>query len=102
MLVSAHLHGTIIHVCVEAHALVSAVKQQCIEKSGLDLIHLNINVDLAGLMPVGHQLTKWEGVRLAKVTGELLDDDQSIGSQLILRRRTTAISSICSFDSSLP
>ena len=79
------LHGNIIHVDVETRTLVKIFKQQCIDESQLDVAPLKINVDFAGLMNGSDKFTKWEGVRLANVNdGALLDDDRSIGSQVVL------------------
>ena len=76
------LQGTIIQVDCEPSSVVRDFKQQCIDESDFDLTPLGVNVDLAGLMTVAG-LTKWEGVRVATLHGELLDDDRSIGSQMI-------------------
>ena len=80
------LHGNVIHIDVQANTLVKVFKQQCIDKSQLDVAPLKINVDLAGLMNGSDKFTELEGVRLVSLNdGALLDDDRSFGSQVTLR-----------------
>ena len=84
------LHGNIIHIEVEAHTLVRAFKQQCMDESQLDVptplvSAMKVNVDVAHLMrSSGPAQNEWEGVRLAHWSGNFLDDHKTMGSQVTL------------------
>ena len=84
------LHGNIINLRVDPNIAVSAFKQQCMDASLFHLTPLAINVDLAFLMklryskPADSQRSMWDGVRVALVDAQILDDRQSLGSQVAL------------------
>ena len=72
--------------------MVMAFKQQCIDDSKLDVptplaSAMKVNVGAANLMrSSGPAQDEWEGVRLAHWSGEVLDDNKSIGSHMSLGR----------------
>ena len=76
------LHGKIISLPVEPDTIVSAFKQECLDACP-GYAPLAVNADWAEVMV--NSLDIWgEGVRIAHVDGPLLQDAQSIGSQVHL------------------
>ena len=79
------LQGTLIQVLVQPDMLVSALKMKCIEDSPFHMetsSALQTNADLAHVMRNSNVAQCIRGVRLSTWYGKLLDDGQSIGSQV--------------------
>jgi hypothetical protein len=75
------LHGTIITIPVEPRMLVRCVKQKCMDASPFHLTPLEINADLAHLMR-DCSIDDLIGIRLSTWDGRLLQDGETIGSQV--------------------
>ena len=82
------LHGSIHMIRLEPDTLVKDFKQHCMEVAWLPtplVNHIKVNVDVAELLTsMGSAQDEMEGVRLADVSGNMLDDSKSIGSQVTL------------------
>ena len=82
------LHGSIHMIRLEPDTLVKDFKQHCMEVAWLPtplVNHIKVNVDVAELLTsMGSAQDEKEGVRLADVSDNMLDDSKSMGSQVTL------------------
>ena len=77
------LHGDLITVAVEPNMKVSNFKKEIMRASPWQIIPLAVNADLAHLMG-GCILDDLVGIRVSTYDGQLLQDQETIGSQVMM------------------